>query len=185
MEDKSQKRCFINNKKGNGCIIAFFIIFLIIFIPLLVQLISNNIENSNKAKHETALIEEGKVKSASDVMDEIMEILKSKDEVKLEGYLSENFTYFDNDGNNSKYINSFIDDLAIYSTSYEIERRGNDIKDKETYRVYWNVVEKNRDNGIDKTSQYYCLQKITIMLTRVVKEDIITYDIEKIILTDN
>ena len=185
MKEKSQKKDFINNKKGNGCIIVFFIIFLIIFVPLLIKLVSNNIEDSNKAKHEATLIEEGKVKSASDVINDIMEILKSKDEAKLEEYLSEDFVYLDNDRNQSKYINSFIDDLTIYSTSYEIERRGNDIKDKETYRVYWNVVEKNRDNGIDKTSQYYCLQQITIMLVRVVKEDIITYDIEKIILTDN
>lgn len=185
MEDKSQKRSFINNKKGNGCIIAFFIIFLIIFVPLLIELISNNIENSNKAKHEATLIKEGNVKSASDVINEIMEILKNKDEAKLEEYLSEDFAYSDNDRNYSKHIKGFIDDLTIYSTSYEIERKENDIKGKETYRVYWNVVEENRDNGVDKTSQYYCLQKMTITLVRVVKENVITYDIEKIILTDN
>ena len=66
-----------------------------------------------------------------------------------------------------------------------MDERENSIEDKATYRIYWNVVEENKKNGIDKDSEYYCLQKITIILKRIVKEDIITYDIEKIILTDN
>lgn len=174
-----------DKNKGLGCAITLLILVAIIFIPLIINTISDSIESDNEAKHEAQLIEEGKTKSANDVINEIAEILKNCDEAKLKEYVAENFEYSDNDRNHSKYIDNFLRDLSIYSSSYEIERRGNDIKDKETYRIYWNIVEENRDNGVDKTSQYYCLQKITIMLKRVIKEDIITYEIEKIILTDN
>lgn len=179
------KKLSKDKNKGLGCAITLLILAAIIFIPLIINTISDSIESDKEARHEVQLIEEGKTKSASDVINEIMEILKNRDETKLEEYLAENFIYSDNDNNQSKYIDNFLSDLSIYSSSYEIERRGNEIQDKETYRIYWNIVEENRDNGVDKTSQYYCLQKITMMLKRVIKEDIITYEIEKIILTDN
>lgn len=173
-----------NEKSTSGCLIVFFVVFLLIFLPILIGLISNNSNTSNQAKHEAKLIEEGKTKTDNEVINEIAEILKNKNEEKLKEYLSENFMYSDNDRNQSKYIHDFISDLNyLIEDNYDIEKRGNDLKDEETYRIYWNVVEQNKNLG--RTNQYYCLQKITIILKRVIKQDIITYEIEKIILTDN
>lgn len=171
-----------NEKNKTGCLIVFLIVFLLIFVPILIVLVSNNIEKSSQTKHETKLIEEGKIKTDNDVINEIIEILKNKDEDKLKDYLSENFMYSDNDRNQSKYIHNFINDLNyLVEDNYDIEKRANDLEDEETYRIYWNVVEQNKNLG--RTNQYYCLQKITIILKRIIKQDIITYEIEKIILT--
>lgn len=174
-----------NEKSTSGCLIVFFMVFLLIFLPILIGLLSKDIKVSNQEKHEAKLIEEGKTKPHNEVINEIAEILKNKDKEKIKDYLAIDYTYYDNNNIEHKYISSFFNDLTIYTTDYEIEERGNDLKDEETYRIYWNVVEDNKKKGIDKTSQYYCLQKITIMLKKVVKENEITYEIEKIILTDN
>ena len=178
--EKTEKQ---NN--GTGCLIVFFVIFLLIFVPILIGVISNNIENSNKVKHEQRLIEDGKIKTHNEVINEILEILKSRNETKLKEYLADDFTYYDNNNIEHKYLSSFFEDLKIFHLNYEIEQRGNDIKNQETYRIYWNVIEENKKRGIKKQEQYYCLQKITIILERAVKADEITYEIKKIILTDN
>lgn len=173
-------------KIKNGYLIVFFIVSLLIVLPILIVLISNNINTSNQAKHEEKLIEEGKTKTHNEVINEIVEVLKNKDKEKIKDYLANDYTYYDNDNIEHKYISSFLDDLTIYTANYEIERRGETNLDEfATYRIYWNIVEENKKKGIDKTSQYYCLQKITIMLKKVVKENEITYEIERIILTDN
>lgn len=174
-----------NKNNETGCTIALLIVFLIIFIPIIIGTITDNIEISNKAKHETKLIEEGKTKAASEVINEVIEIFKNKEKDKLEEHLTEDFKYYDNNHIEYEYLDSFWRDLTIYSSSCEIERRENSIKGEETYRIYWNVVEENKNKGIDKNNPYYCLQRVTIVLKRIVKEDIITYDIEKIILADN
>lgn len=179
MEESKQT----NKSNGTGCAIVFFIIFLLIFVPILIGLISNNMQVSNQAKHEKNLLEQGKTKSHNDVINEIIETLKNKNEAELKEFLSKDFLYYDNNNIEHKYISSFLEDLKILSSSYDIEQRGNDIKDQETYRIYWNVVEQNKSLG--RANQYYCLQKVTVILNRVVKDDIITYEIEKIILTDN
>lgn len=174
-----------NKNNGNGCAIILFIVFLIIFVPILIGLISNNIKSSNKLKLEQQLIQEGKVKSDNEVINEIVDILKNRDENKLKGYLSKNITYYDNNNMEYKYLSSsFWSNLKyLIKDEYDIEKRENDIKDQETYRIYWNVVEQNKSLG--RTNQYYCLQTITIVLNRIVKKDIITYEIEKIILKNN
>lgn len=175
-----EKRTQDNN---TGCVIVLFIIFLLVFLPILIGLVSNNIEKSKQQKHEETLIAEGKVKTHNEVINEIVEIFKNRDEENLKEYLSEDFVYYKSKENiENKYVNYFFNDLDIYTTNYEIEKRGNSIEDKETYKIYWNVVEENKKNGIDKTSQYYCLQTITVILERTVKEDEITYEIERIIL---
>ncbi len=168
-------------KKRN---IIVVIVLLLVVIITLVNLMSKNIKASKLEKHEQKLIQEGNVIDSNKFIEEIAEILKNKDEEKLKECLSENFMYSDNDRNQSKYIHNFISDLNyLIEDNYDIEKRGNDLKDEETYRIYWNVVEQNKNLG--RTNQYYCLQKITIILKRVIKQDIITYEIEKIILTDN
>lgn len=175
-----------NDKKNTeGYLIIFLIIFLLIFLPILIRLISNNINTSNQVKHEAKLVEEGKIKTHNEVINEIIEILKNKNNDNLREYISNDFVYYDNDNIAHRYISDFLQDLKILSSTYEIERRGDtNLNDLTTYRIYWNIVEENKKRGIDKTNSYYCLQKITIMLKRVVKENEITYEIEKIILKD-
>lgn len=180
--EKSSK--IIEEKKngGTGCAIVFFIIFLIIFVPILIGLISNNIEKLNQTKHEAKLIEEGKTKTHDEVINEIVEILKSRKEIELKKYLSDDFKYFNNERAESKFIDNFFKDLKyLVENRYDIEKRGNDIKNQETYRIYWNTNNLVKE----RADRLYCLQKITVVLNRAIKEDIITYDIEKIILTDN
>lgn len=181
MEKETQN----NGKKGTGCIIAVFIIFLIVFLPISCIMVSSNIESSKEIEHEMKLKEEGKTKTARDVISEIIDIIVNREEQKLNSYLSEDFLYYHNSNTGLSNLNSFWWALDECVSSYEVDERENSIEDKATYRIYWNVVEENKKNGIDKDSEYYCLQKITIILKRIVKEDIITYDIEKIILTDN
>lgn len=173
------------NDGNTGCLIVFVIIAALIFIPIIIGIVSSTVETSRIEKHEQQLIQDGKTKDAEKVMDEIVEILKDKDESQLKKYLAKDFTYYDNDNYEHKYLSSFFSDLNILSSSYEIEKRGNDIKDEETYRIYWNVVEANKARGVDKSEITYCLQKITVMLKRAIKQDMITYEIERIILTDN
>lgn len=182
MEEKKQVQEKESN--GTGCAIVLLVVFLLIFVPILIGIVSDSIQTSNEAKHKTELIEEGKVKTHDEVINEIVEILKSKDEVKIKSYLSKDFIYYDNDNIEHKYISSFFEDLNIYTTSYEIEKRGNSIEDEETYRIYWNIVEENKKNGIKRQEHGYCLQTITVMLKKVVRQNEITYEIEKIILRD-
>lgn len=175
-----------NEKSVTGCLIVFLIVFILIFLPILIGLISNNVKVSIQEKHEAKLIQEGKTKTHNETINEIIEILKNKDKEKIKDYLTTDFTYYDNDNIEHKNISSFLDDLSIYTTSYEIEKRGDTSSDDlATYRVYWNIVEENKKKGIDKTNPYYCLQKITIMLKRVVKENEITYEINQIIVKNN
>lgn len=175
-----------DNKNGNGtgCLIIILIIVAIIFIPIIFNTLKESNESLQKTKLEGKLIEEGKVKTYDKTINEILEILKNKDENKLKEYLSNDFLYYDNNNRESKYITAFFRDLKILSSEYDIERRGDTSRDDVvTYRIYWNVVNGNKSLG--RTSQYYCLQKVTIMLKRIVKQDIITYEVDKIILKDN
>lgn len=181
MEEKKEVQ--INKSSETGYLIVLLVIFLIIFVPILIGLISSNIKYSNKAKHEAKLMEEGKTKTYNEVINEIIENLKNRNETQLKEFLSKDFIYYDNNNIEHKYLDSFIKDLQIYTSSYEIERRGDSNQDETaTYWIYWNIVEQNKANGIHKSDNNYCLQRIHIYLKRVVKEEIITYEIDKIIL---
>lgn len=170
-----------NKNGGIGCAIAFLVLVAIIFVPIIIS----SINSLEETKHESKLIKEGKIKTSDEVIDEIIETLKNKDETQLKGFLSNDFTYYDNNNTEHKYISSFLEDLKILSSSYDIEKRGNSIQDEETYRIYWNTVEQNIKNGIKRGERGYCIQTITIVLKRATKQDVITYEIEKIILKDN
>jgi len=172
-----------NKNSGLGCLILVLILVAFIFVPLIVIPISQNIENSNKEKHIEQLTKEGKVKSSNDILNEIIEIFKNKDEEKLREYLSDDFLYYDENNIEHKYASDFFMSLQ-FLMSYEIEKRDNSIQDEETYRIYWNTVEQNIKNGIIKGEYGYCLQTITIVLKKVVKQDVITYEIERIMLKD-
>lgn len=170
-------------KNGVGCCIVVLILVAIIFVPIIVGTISSTIQSSKAEKHEQQLIEEKKVKTAEEVIYELAEIFKNKDESKIKEYLSEDFSYYDNENIKHKYPSSFFKDLKVLTSSYDIERRGNSIQDEETYRIYWNVVELNKKWG--RESEYYCLQRIEVMLKREIKENVITYEVEKLVLKNN
>lgn len=175
MEDKEVK----NNDKT--FIIISVIIMAVIFIPIIIGLISSSASESREFNHETKLIQEGKTESTSEVLDKIMKALKDRKENDFEKLLSKDFIYWDNDNHYSKDIEKFWKDLKKFSGKYYIEQRGNSIKDHETYWIYWNIPEKV---DYSEYKDYYS-QRIMIDLRKIVKEDIITYEIEKIILKDN
>lgn len=186
MEEKENNNQ-TNENSGNGCAIALLVIFLIIFIPVMIAIFSSNTETSNKEKHIQQLTEEGKEKTSDEVINEIVKIFKDRNEGKLKEYLAESFNYIDNERYESKYTSDFWKDLKyLVEDSCETERRGDIHQDEMVnYWVYWNVVEENKKRGINRAESTYCLQKITITLRKVVKDNEITYEIEKIILTDN
>lgn len=171
------------NQKSNytGCLIVFFIILVIIFIIIAISMTSNTSEEQQELNHENELISQGKIKNASEVITEVAELLKNRDITKFDEYLSNNFSYIGKDNYESKTADNLFNDLQYLASDYDVEKRENDFEDKETYRIYWNTNKL----VTDKTNNLYSLQKITVVLNRVVKEDIITYEIEKIILTDN
>lgn len=172
MEEKGKKQ-------GTGCVITFLIIFGIIAVVFLVNNLIESQKSLDATKHEETLIKEGKTETHNQIINEIIEIMKEENEEKITEYLSSDFKYYNDNNIESKYISNFFSDLKILSTNYDIERRGDINKDDiVTYRIYWNLVEANSNWG--RTSDYYCLQKITIQLKRVVKKDKITYEIENI-----
>lgn len=185
IKDEHEEHKNNSNTTGTGCLIGVLILALIIFTPMIISPIIQQIEISNNEKHVASLIEQGKVKGHDEVINEVIELLKNRDENKLKAYLANDFKYYDDNSRESVYIHGFLNDLKLLTSSYEIEKRGNSIPDKETYVIYWDIVEANKDRGINRAEREYCLQKITIMLRKVVKENIITYEVEKIILTDN
>ena len=125
----------------------------------------------------------GKTVSSVTVINEIIETLKTRQEDNLKKYLANDFKYYDNNNMEHKYVSSFIEDLKLLISTYDLERRGDaSSNDWATYRVYWNVVEENKANGIKREERGYCLQTITIMLKKATKQDVITYEIEKIVL---
>ena len=176
----------MNNKdnENNKSLLITIIIIIIIILILCLPAVTKSINELNSSKLEYKLLQEGKTIRSDEVIEKIVEIMKNKDEEKMNDYLSDDFVYYYKN-RDSKYIYSFWNNLKdLVNDNYEIERRENDIKDEETYRIYWDVVEQNKINGVNKTDEYYCLQRITIVLKRVIKKDIISYEIKNIILND-
>lgn len=178
MEEKKE-----NEKKneGLGCVITLAIVFAIIIALIAVSSLSDAIKSSNEAKHRLSLVQEGKTISSGTIMNEIAEILKNRQEDNLKEYLADNFKYIDNDRCESKNIDGFWKDIKYFVTDYDIEKRENSIKDEETYRIYWNTNNLVKE----RADRLYCSQKIIVILKEVVKNDMITYEIEEIMLTDN
>lgn len=166
-------------KKRN---IIVFIAFLLVVILTLVSLMSKNIKASKQEKHEQKLIQEGNVVDSNKFIEEIVEILKNRDEEKLKKYLSSDFNYWDNNNTESKYIYNFWSDLKFYTGKHYIEERG-DVTDQnyKTFWIYWDIPEQLEY----KQYSQYSLQKICIDIRKVVKENIITYEINQIILKNN
>lgn len=162
--------------------IIVFIAFLLVVILTLVSLMSKNIKASKQEKHEQKLIQEGNVVDSNKFIEEIVELLKNRDEEKLKKYLSSDFNYWDNNNTESKYIYNFWSDLKFYTGKHYIEERG-DVTDQnyKTFWIYWDIPEQLEY----KQYSQYSLQKICIDIRKVVKENIITYEINQIILKNN
>ncbi len=185
IKDEYEQHKNNSNTNETGCLIGVLILVLIIFVPMIVSPIIQQFDISNSEKHEAKLIEEGKVKSADTVINEFTQIIKNREKEKVKNYLTNDFTYIDNNRYETKYIEdyNFWNDLKLLTSTYDIEKRGNSIKDEATYRIYWNVVGNNKNE--DRASRYYCLQKLDIFLRKVVEEEQIIYKIYKIRLTNN
>ena len=170
----------MEEKKNNKFI--WIIGGIILHIILLIS-VTNFLENKKELDviaHERELIQEGKVEASEEIVREIAEILKNREEDALEQYLTEDFSYWKNGETQS--IDDFWNDLNyLVENKYSIEERGNSIEDEETWFIYWNTNE----SITDKSSDLYCLQEIRIYLKRVVEEEFITYKIERIILNNN
>lgn len=159
-----------------------FIAFLLVVILTLVSLMSKNIKVSKQEKQEQKLIQEGNVVDSNKFMEELVEILKKRDKEKLKDYLSSDFSYYNNNNTESKYINNFWSDLKFYTGKSYIEERGDTLnQENKTFWIYWDIPEQLEY----KQYSQYSLQKICIYMRRIVKEDIITYEINQIILKNN
>lgn len=177
-EIKENEKCPYCEKNKMTWIVGIVMLMLVLlaFIPGIL----NDKKEADELDHEKQLIEEGKVVTDTEVIEQIIKILKDRNEKSLSQYATTDSEYWRNGEKES--MRSFWDDLKyLVENNYTLEARENSIEGQKTYIIYWNT-----NNVItDKTNSLYCLQKITIILKRVVKEDIITYNIKKIILTDN
>ncbi len=171
-----------NKKNDNKIVWIIGTIVLIVILIIFIVDLSNSKKELDTAELEYNLIQEGKVKSSDNVINEIVAILKNRDEEKLTNYLTEDFSYINNSRYESKYINEFWNDLQyLVDSNYDIEKRENSIETEETYFIYWNT----NNLVTDRTDNLYCLQKIRIYLRKLIEQNHITYKIYRIILTDN
>lgn len=169
----------MEEKKNNNFIWTIGGIILLIILLISVANFLENKKELDVIAHERELIQEGKVEASEEIVREIAEILKNREEDALEQYLTEDFSYWKNGETQS--IDDFWNDLNyLVENKYSIEERENSIEDEETWFIYWNTNE----SITDKSSDLYCLQEIRIYLKRVVEEEFITYKIERIILNN-
>lgn len=164
----------------------FWIIAFIFIILSIIMYIGYNITSTSTQPNQ-----EKQVITSEEVVNEIIEILKNNRSVGydakniLENYLSDDFSYVSPDNYNSKFARDFLSDVGIFFSSYETEKRGDISQDNTvTYRIYWNIVEENKARGVNKAERGYCLQTINIYLKKVTKENLITYEVERIILNN-
>lgn len=164
----------------------FWIIAFIFIILSIIMYIGYNITSTSTQSNQ-----EKQIKTSDEVLNEIIEILKNNRSVGydaeniLESYLSDDFNYISPTNYNSKFVSGFLSDVKICFSSYETEKRGDIYQDDTvTYRIYWNIVEENKARGVNKAERGYCLQTINIYLKKVTKENLITYEIERIILNN-
>ena len=80
---------------------------------------------------------------------------------------------FDSNNNERVKLEDCLEKLDKYN-NHTIEERGNDLKDQETYRILWNGTNYENTNQI-----------ITLFLKKKIESDKVTYEIIKIIFTNN
>lgn len=171
-----------DNKENKKFIVVIGIVLIVIILIISLPEIIKEQKKLETSKLEYKLLQEGKTINSDEIVKEIVEILKDRDKEKLKEYLSSDFNYWDDNNTESKYIYKFWSDLKFYTGKHYIEERG-DITDTnyKTFWIYWDIPEQLEY----KQYSQYSLQKICIYMRKVVKEDIITYEINQIILKNN
>lgn len=163
----------MEENNGNGRIIAFVVILgIIIIIPLMISLI-NSKKSLDAEKLESKLLREGKVVSAKTVADNFAKELQNNNYSELKKYLSDSYKLIDSENNERANLEYCFEKLNKIE-NYTIEHRGNSIKDEETYRIMC--------NGTKYENTY---QIITLFMRKKVKKEEITYEIYRVIFTDN
>lgn len=158
---------------GNGYAIAFAIILgIIILIPSVISFI-NTKKELDIGRLESKLLKEGKVVSAKTVADSFAKELQNNNYNDLESYLSKDCKLIDSSNNERANLKYCLEKLNKIE-SYVIERRGNRIKDEETYRIMCNGTNYENTNQI-----------VTLYMRKKVKKEEITYEIYMVKFTDN
>lgn len=149
---------------------AVLLVFcLLIFVPGAID----SKKELDTAKLEYNLIQEGKTVSAEDISEKFAILLSKKKYDEASTYLSEDCKLVDSDGHERVKLDYCLEELNKYS-SHVIEKRGNDLKDQKTYRILWNGT------SYENTSQI-----ITLYLKKKVKSNEVTYEIFRVIFTNN
>lgn len=173
---------FERNNNSNKVVWITGLIILILVLLLFIPKLVDDKKELDELEYERQLIQEGKVISDTEVINEIVNTLKERKEEQLNSYIATDFTYINDNGIESNSLYNFWNDLDyLVEDNYDIEKRGNSIQNEETYFVYWNTNNK----VIDRNDNMYCLQELRIYLKKVVETDRITYKVYRIILTDN
>lgn len=163
----------MENKSNNKAIWIFgavlLILVLIIFIPGLVK----DMKSLETSKQEYNLINESKTISAKDITEQFATLLSNERYEEANQYLSEDCEMFDSKNHKRVKLEYCLEDLRNY-ISYTIEKRSNDLKNEETYRILWNGTKYENTKQI-----------ITLNLRKKVKSDEVTYEIFRVIFTDN
>ena len=162
-----------DNRENKNFIIIIGIVLIVIILIIFLPGIIKEQKKLETSKLEYKLLQEGKTINSDEIIKEIVEILKDRDEEKLKEYLSSDFKYWNNNNIESKYIYNFWSDLKFYTGKHYIEERGDTLnQENKTFWIYWDIPEQLEY----KQYSQYSLQKICIYMRRIVKEDIITYE---------
>lgn len=148
---------------------TILVIVLMIFLPGLFE----SKKSLDTVKHEYNLIEEGKTVTAREITEEFTKLLSVKNYDEANKYLSNDCKLIDSNNTERVKLEYCLEKLAVYN-SYTIEKRGNDLKNQETYRILWNG-----------TTYENTKQIITLNLRKKVNKQEITYEIIRVIFTDN
>lgn len=151
----------------SGAIIL--IIILIIFVPGLIE----NKKNLDTSRHAYELIKEGKTISSSEITEQFATLLSNKRYDEASKYLSKDCEFYDSDNHKRVKLEYCLEELDECS-SYRTEKRGNELKDQETYRILWNGTSYENTNQI-----------VTLFLRKKIESDQVTYEIFRVIFTDN
>lgn len=135
-------------------------ITLIIFVPGIIE--DKKVLDTSKLEYN--LIMEGKYVSDLETVQGFAEALHSNSISDAKQYLSDNCEIYDTNNNKCSF-EEFISNIST-TTYYRYEKRSNDLKNEETYRIYW-----NNGNEIQ-----------TIILQKVISNEKVYYEIVKCII---
>ena len=104
----------MGKENKNKVVLIAGVVILVIIILLFIPSLLNDKKELDELEYEGKLIQEGKVVSDTEVINEIVNILKERNENELNQYITTDFEYWkDREATNNKFI---LDRLTI---SYE------------------------------------------------------------------